>query len=230
MRGRQCDPAFWECFNYNTSRSSRYREFLIRTFVNDSLPSMHTNRDVIERISRISQIPIESVPEELNRPVHPGGQVIFGFTGDEIDAVARDYEYMQWWVSPKGLNMAIVIPSSPPHVPTFDELMLDAYGACPPEGQFARTRMSIERRSAKYAFIDNALEAIAESRPITQEEVFQALQSRTKTIPWAEPFISAGGWLPGFQKDPASARSWLSKRWKALELPRFPRGPKRPKK
>jgi hypothetical protein len=169
------------------------------------------------------------VPEELNATVAPGSAVIYGFAGDAIDAVACNYEYMQWWVSDVGLNMAFVIPATPPHSPTFDELMIDAYAGCTPERQFARSPKPTERRSAKYESIDKALRGIAESQPKTQKEVFQALQSRMKKIPSADPFTSARGWLAGFQKDPASARAWLSKRWRVLALPPLPRGPKRPK-
>ena len=125
--------------------------------------------------------------------------------------------------------MAIVIPATPPHVPTFDEMMRYALADFPPERQFAASRKTL-RSSTQYAAIDNVLIAIAESRPQTQEEVFQMLQSRKEKIPRAEPFMSARGWLAGFQKDSASARSWLSKRWRLLDLPPFPRGPKRPRK
>lgn len=82
------------------------------------------------------------------------------------------------------------------------------------------------RRNHKYLAIDNALRRIAESRPRTHEEVFQSLQSRNVVIPHAVPFLSARGWIPGFRRDPAAARAWLSKRWAVLGLSPFIRGPK----
>ena len=87
------------------------------------------------------------------------------------------------------------------------------------------------RRNKKYETIDRLLRHTAESRPKSHQEVFEQLESRhiegrRVPIPPAEPFASARGWIAGFQKDPAGARAWLSKRWKALGLPPFPRGPK----
>lgn len=86
------------------------------------------------------------------------------------------------------------------------------------------------RRNQKYRLIDGALQGIAESRPRTQEEVFQALEGRHVVIPPAEPFMAGRGWIAGFRRDPAAARAWLSKRWAELSLSPLPRGPKNPKK
>ena len=81
------------------------------------------------------------------------------------------------------------------------------------------------RRNAKYEGIDEALREIAKSRPKAHEEVFQALEGRSK-LPNAEPFKTAGGWHAGFKKDAVAARAWLSKAWSRLNLPAFLRGPK----
>jgi hypothetical protein len=86
------------------------------------------------------------------------------------------------------------------------------------------------RRNQKYKVIDHALQEIAESRPSTQEAVFQALDGRHVVIPPAEPFMAARGWIAGFRRDAAAARAWLSKRWGELSLSPLPRGPKNPKK
>ncbi len=86
------------------------------------------------------------------------------------------------------------------------------------------------RRNQKYKVIDEALQEIAESRPSTQEEVFQSLDGRHVVIPPAEPFMAARGWIAGFRRDVAAARAWLSKRWAELNLPPLPRGPKNPRK
>jgi hypothetical protein len=86
------------------------------------------------------------------------------------------------------------------------------------------------RRSQKYKTIDDALQEIAESRPSTQEGVFQSLDGRHVVIPPAEPFVTARGWIAGFRRDKAAARAWLSKRWAELSLSPLPRGPKNPKK
>ena len=86
------------------------------------------------------------------------------------------------------------------------------------------------RQNQRYVAIDYALRAIAESRPQTQEEIFQSLEGRHIAIPLAEPFLPARGWMAGFRKAPVAARAWLSKRWRELDLPPLPRGPKGLKK
>jgi hypothetical protein len=83
----------------------------------------------------------------------------------------------------------------------------------------------LRRRNARYEAIDKQLRKIAEMRPMSHEEVFRSLDRRART-PYAEPFATARGWLPGFQRDPAAARAWLSKAWSRLHLPPFRRGPK----
>jgi hypothetical protein len=81
------------------------------------------------------------------------------------------------------------------------------------------------RSSPIYTAIYKALRQIAESRPRTQEQVFQALEARHVALPTAKPFANHG-WLRGFQMDEGRARSWLSKTWAKLKLPALPRGPK----
>lgn len=98
-----------------------------------------------------------------------------------------------------------------------------------PRKQGRPTKVSA-RRNQRYSAIDVALRQIGESRPRTQEEVFQSLQGRRVVLPLAEPFLTAHGWMAGFRRDQASARAWLSKRWAELDLLPLPRGPKnRPK-
>jgi hypothetical protein len=81
------------------------------------------------------------------------------------------------------------------------------------------------KRSSRYEAIDRELRTIAAAKPKSHREVFEQLDGRIR-LPNAEPFVSARGWNAGFRKDPAGARAWLSKRWSALRLPAFPRGPK----
>jgi len=80
--------------------------------------------------------------------------------------------------------------------------------------------------SRKYEGIDKMLRQIADAHPRSHEEVFQQLEDRRARLPDARPFSAARGWMAGFRKDPTRARSWLSKRWSALGLSPFPRGPK----
>jgi hypothetical protein len=100
----------------------------------------------------------------------------------------------------------------------------------PARPEEARRGKKPVRRNQKYKVIDEALQAIAESRPHTQEEVFQSLDRRNVVIPPAEPFVTARGSMAGFRRDAAGARAWLSKRWAELNLPSLPRGPKNSRK
>lgn len=86
------------------------------------------------------------------------------------------------------------------------------------------------RRNPRYKQIDAALREISQSRPRTQEEVFQSLDGRRIPVPPAEPFLSGRGWMAGFARNGAAARAWLSKRWSELNLLPFQRGPKSRKK
>jgi hypothetical protein len=82
------------------------------------------------------------------------------------------------------------------------------------------------RRNPQFALIDKKLQEIAKSAPNSHKVVFEALDGRVK-VPNGKPFAEAGGWLTGFKRDPARARSWLSKHWSRLKLPPFSPGPKR---
>ena len=84
----------------------------------------------------------------------------------------------------------------------------------------------VARRMPPNGDIDVILREIAKSQPKSQAEVFRALDKRVRP-PRAKPFAAAGGWVTGFRRDEKAARSWLSKNWSRLMLPRFTNGPKR---
>lgn len=108
-----------------------------------------------------------------------------------------------------------------PEAPTFDP----ASGGGALQGRRSVKARPI-RRNNRSKLIDSTLESIAQAAPMTQEEIFSVLQSRRAALPMAEPFLSSGGWMPGFRKNERLARAWLSKRWAELSLPPLPRGPK----
>ena len=81
------------------------------------------------------------------------------------------------------------------------------------------------RRHIKYERIDKALREISEASPKNHEEVFRYLDDRNISRPNRKPFKS--GWIKGYHTDPHAARAWLSQAWTRLELPAFPRGPKK---
>jgi hypothetical protein len=82
-------------------------------------------------------------------------------------------------------------------------------------------------RDSNYEKMDRELRSISKAHPKNHEEVFVFLEERKVPIPNAEVFKTAGGWLKGFRRKPHEASAWLSKAWKRLGLPGFPRGPKK---
>jgi hypothetical protein len=77
----------------------------------------------------------------------------------------------------------------------------------------------------RYPEIDKQLRMIEDSNPKGIEAVIRFLDGRV-LHPAVEPFRSSGGWLKGFNRDAALARSWISKRRARLGLKSLPRGPK----
>jgi hypothetical protein len=222
---RRCDPTLWTNFGFErTSKTSQYLDFLIYRFASLSIPEGHTDKYAIELIAKECQIPVESLADELAHPVHTRGQVFFDFAGDAFDKIARGYADMRWWVSDVGLTMAVVKPLIIKQLPTFVELVSNVAG----QTQSAESPpvRSALRRSRKYELIDEHLKDAAAACPRDHREVFRILEGRQCPIPEAEPFKTAGGFLAGFEKDPQTARAWLSKQWSHLGLPAFPRGPK----
>ena len=131
MKGRRPHTEVWGHFSYEkTSKTSKFRDLLINSFVNLSIPRGCTHRDVVEQIAERSRIPVESLSDELSQTADPGSQAIFGFAGDEFDRIADNYDNMEWWVSDAGLNMAIASPANTgPSIPTLDELFGRVTGA-----------------------------------------------------------------------------------------------------
>jgi hypothetical protein len=63
-----------------------------------SILAPHTNRDIVARIAKESQIPIGSLSNELDQPILGRGQPIFGYVDNKLDEIAKNYPYMRWWV------------------------------------------------------------------------------------------------------------------------------------
>jgi hypothetical protein len=101
----------WHRFNATKTRAlgglKLFRATILNNVINYTAPANCTDRDVIEQIAKQAtiQIPIESLPCELEQKVHVRGKVCFGFPGKYFDQIARNYDQMQWWVSKNGLNM-----------------------------------------------------------------------------------------------------------------------------
>jgi hypothetical protein len=102
-------PELWNNFSQEkTVKTSKLLRLIVWNFVSIPIPAGRTNRDVVEQIARASKIPIEALCDDLNKPLYPGSQAIFGFAGDALDKVADNYNNMQWWISETGLNVAMV--------------------------------------------------------------------------------------------------------------------------
>jgi hypothetical protein len=91
------------------------------------------------------------------------------------------------------------------------------------------TKRKARKCGPRYQVIDEFLREVAKSCPATQREIFQLLDNRKVSLPPCEPFMSAKGWMKGFDQNEGLARAWLSKRWPRLDLPPLPRGPKQKK-
>ena len=120
-------PMLWSRFNLaKTAKTSPYRDLLIYHHVSISIESGTSNRDLVERIAGESRIPVESLTDALDTPIFSRGRVVFGYAGDEFDAVAADYNQMEWWVSDNGLNMAVCPVLTRIRPPSFDEIVSNA--------------------------------------------------------------------------------------------------------
>jgi hypothetical protein len=121
-------PELWINFSQEkVAKTSKLFQMLVRNFVSLSIPAQRTDWDVVELIARETQIPIESLCEELSRAVYPRGQVIFDYAGDALDKIANNYDNMEWWVSDAGLNMAVSPALSGRRMRTLEELVLAAF-------------------------------------------------------------------------------------------------------
>jgi hypothetical protein len=104
----------WERFSSydNSVDEATFAKLLEDNFTSLSMEGPTTNLELIERIAGASnlRIPVESLSEILAEPEVARGYVVFGCPGDTFDVIARGYANMQWWLTEKGLNMAVVPP------------------------------------------------------------------------------------------------------------------------
>ncbi|MBB5316644.1 restriction endonuclease [Tunturibacter empetritectus] len=104
----------WERFSDydNSVDEATFAKLIEDNFASLSMKGPTTNLELVERIAKVSNlgIPIESLSEILAEPEIARGYVVFGCPGDAFDVIARSYANMQWWLTDKGLNMAVVQP------------------------------------------------------------------------------------------------------------------------
>ena len=103
---------FWERFSSydNSIDESTFAKLIEDNFASLSMKGESTNHELVERIAQVSNVPIpvESLPDVLAEAVLARGNVVFGCPGDYFDTIARSYSNMLWWLTDKGLNMAIM--------------------------------------------------------------------------------------------------------------------------
>ena len=130
----------WECFDpVRTKDTGGSIKYLVNDHVSLGLPSGSTYRDVIEAIARQSQPPIaiESLDEILDMNKFIRGKTVFGFVCDEIDHVAAQHEGMRWWISRRGLNVAVV-PWAAARLSMFDEVAGKSYVERSKDGRLSK--------------------------------------------------------------------------------------------
>jgi len=121
----KCVPFRWTRFSsvLTTKFGGRklYRDLILNNRVSYSIAGPTTHRDVIIEIAKQSHksIAIDSLPTTID--VLPRGKIVLGFSGDNIDRIARNYPGMFWWISDRGLSMK-VLESASSNVSPFDEL------------------------------------------------------------------------------------------------------------
>jgi len=77
----------------------------------------------VEEIAKNASPPIaiESLCDELNHHRSIRGITFFGWTGAQLEKITSNYPGMQWWISEKGLNIAI-LPAENAQLSAFDQL------------------------------------------------------------------------------------------------------------
>lgn len=114
----------WSRFDFTRCTDVRGALALLQhNFVSTTVSAPCTLGDVVKRMAETAQGPIAIgfLGDELRMPNLVRGKVITGYLGDEIDKIAMNYPNMRWWISDKGLNMAVVPPERTP-ITRFNEL------------------------------------------------------------------------------------------------------------
>jgi hypothetical protein len=81
-------------------------------FVSHSVSAPGTRLDVVHQMTQHAQTPlaIESIPDYLADDKLIRGSVIFEPLGNALDKMALNYPDMYWWLTERGVNMAVMEP------------------------------------------------------------------------------------------------------------------------
>jgi hypothetical protein len=105
-----------------STKDREIREAYFKNHVSTSVSGGATLREVVTRIASAASNPvaIESLPNELETVKLPRSVVGFGYLGNLLDEIAKNFLNMRWWITKRGLNMAVVPPGA--MLPVFDLL------------------------------------------------------------------------------------------------------------
>lgn len=92
-------------FHFLWSRFSRYmtkrehghklfRDLILNNFVSCSVPAPRTHTDAVMAVANLSRtkIPVKELHRCLDSYVAPRGRTLFGFPGDCLDQIVRNYK------------------------------------------------------------------------------------------------------------------------------------------
>jgi hypothetical protein len=105
---------FWSRFSEydNTVDQETLRQLAEDNFVSHTVSAPGTRLDVVFQMAQRAQTPVtvESVPDRLADDKLIRGHVIFEPLGNALDNMAQNYPGMYWWLTERGINMAVTEP------------------------------------------------------------------------------------------------------------------------
>jgi hypothetical protein len=105
---------FWSRFSEydNTVDQETLRQLAEDNFVSHTVSAPGTRLDVVLQMAHRAQTPVtvESVPDRLADDKLIRSKVIFEPLGNALDNMAQNYPGMYWWLTERGINMAVTEP------------------------------------------------------------------------------------------------------------------------
>ena len=106
----------WRRFKWERSDRKK-RDHLVRELcsrvVSFTLQAPWSHRLVIETICKQAGLATDILSPQIEKAIGVRGKTVFGFAGDEIDKIARDYDRVFWWLSTRGLTLDKIPWSTP---------------------------------------------------------------------------------------------------------------------
>jgi hypothetical protein len=105
-------PGWFRLIPERCTKNLATRKSFLSSFVALSIPAQTTHAEEIRMIAAGANIPfpIESLGDELDTGKVSRGHPYFKYLGDVVDEMAEIIPNMRWWLTEKGLNMAVVPP------------------------------------------------------------------------------------------------------------------------